>query len=204
VAAHSQHEEEELIRRFKAGDEAAFRLLLEGSENALYARVEGLMPRGLKRRISVADVLQEARMIAFENRHDLIHRGPGSFRKWLSGIVEKKFYHAMQRHVGAAKRDVGREVSRKFRRDTAAYTGKATSPSQAAIGSELAELALQAMAELPDDHREVLQMGYVEHLDLEDIAKRMGRSREAVRKLYGRALLAFTEKFKSLRGRDHG
>ena len=63
-------------------------------------------------------------------------------------------------------------------------------------------LARQAMERLSHDYNEVLYLTLFEHLSHEEIAERMGRSRDAVRKLHGRALIAFTEMFDRLRGAD--
>jgi RNA polymerase sigma-70 factor (ECF subfamily) len=200
VSFENSQTESELIRRFKCGDEEALRILFSGCQKELEVRIERLLARPLKRRISVADVLQEARIIAFERRADLEDRGPGSFRKWLLGIVEMKARRAVQRHADASMRSVDREVTRGLRPDTAACAGKAPSPSQAAIRSEMEDLAVRAIEELPGDYREVLRLTCIEHLGLGEAAERMGRSSEAVRKLQGRAVLKFTEIFNRLGG----
>ena len=46
------------------------------------------------------------------------------------------------------------------------------------------------MAALSEDHREVLRLALEEGLSLRECAERMGRSREAMKKLYGRAVCA--------------
>jgi RNA polymerase sigma factor (sigma-70 family) len=132
-----------------------------------------------------------------------VDQGPDSFRNWLLGIVEMKARRAVQRHAGAAKRALSREVTRQLRVDTAGYPGNDTSPSQAAVGSELEELALRAMASLPDHYWEVLHLTRSEHLSLREVAERLGSPRERVKKLYRRALKEFTETFNRLRGETH-
>jgi RNA polymerase sigma-70 factor (ECF subfamily) len=200
VTVDDRQDESELIGRFKEGDDGALRALFDRCQGDLQDRVERLMSKALQRRVSVADILQEARIIAFERRADLEDRGPGSFRNWLLGIVEMKARRAVQRHANASMRSVEREITRGCRPDTAAHVGQVPSPSQAAIGSEMEELAARAMEALPDDYREVLRLTSVEHLSLEGAAERMGRSSEAVRKLQGRAVLKFTEIFNRMKG----
>lgn len=202
MALEDRPAESELIRRFKAGNEEALRILFDTCQAELQARVERVMSRALQRRVSVADVLQEARIIAFERREDLENRGPGSFRKWLVGIAVNKARRAAQRHAQVPMRSLGREITRGCRPDTAACAGKAPSPSQAAICSELEQFAVDALRALPLDYRKVLRMASVERLGLDEIAERMGRSREAVRRLQERALLKFTEIFNGMRGEE--
>ncbi len=81
------HEDAMLIRRFRDGDEEAFRILLERCRPAVQTQVGQWMPSHIQRRVSVADVLQEARLVAFQRRADFEDRGDGSFRRWLLGIA---------------------------------------------------------------------------------------------------------------------
>lgn len=203
MTAEGIPDESELIRRFKNGDEEAFRLLIDRCESILRMSVDRRLSQALKRRLSVADVLQEARLTAFKLRHEFENRGDGSFRKWLIAIVEREALRVIKRHAGASMRSVDQEISRCFRKDTAGYPGNDPSPSQVAIGAELSDLAMEAMATLSDDYQEVLHLTCVEQLCLDEAAERMGRSREAVRKLQGRALLRFTGIFERMRGDDH-
>ena len=57
-----------LIRRFRDGDEEAFRTLFDAQAGLLQARIHPRMAVALKRKVSVQDVLQEARIVAFERR----------------------------------------------------------------------------------------------------------------------------------------
>lgn len=203
MTSRDSSDEHELIRRFQEGDEEAFRKLFERCEEHIQNRIEPLMSKALQRRLSVADVIQEARFIAFQQRETFEDRGPGSFRNWLLGIVELRARHLYRQHAGVAMRSIDQEVTKKFRPDTEKYPGKTPTPSQAAIGSELEDLARRAMADLSEEYREVLTLTRTENLSYEEAAERMGRSPGAVRKLRTRALLKFTEIFNRMRGEDH-
>ena len=193
----------ELIRRFKAGDGDALKVLVERCEDLLQARVRARLPRHLRRKVSVSDVLQETMIVAYQRRGDFERRGDNGFRNWLLGIADLKAQAAAHRYRGVAKRAAGREVTRDQRPDTGQFVGANPSPSQVAIAAELKELARRAMAQLRDDYREVLRLAREEHLSRREVAQRMNRSREAIKKLYGRALLRFTEAFERLGGSDH-
>ena len=69
-----------------------------------------------------------------------------------------------------------------------------------AVASELAGIAQAALETLPPHYREVLRMAREEQLPMREIAERTSRSREAVKKLYGRALSQFTQEFERLKG----
>jgi RNA polymerase sigma-70 factor (ECF subfamily) len=195
-----QPSDKELIRRFRAGDGDALRVLFERHEDILQARIRRRFPPHLHRKVSVSDVLQETRIVAYQRREDFESGGDDGFRNWLLGIADLKAKAAAHRHGGTAKRAAHREVSRNLRPETGQFVGGVPSPSQVAIAAELKELARRAMVSLPDDYRQVLSLAREEQLPLREVAERMGRSREAVKKLYGRALFRFTEAFDKLRG----
>jgi len=196
--------DEELVLRIQAGDQGALPLLFDRYLGTLTVHARRKLPDRLRRRVSVSDLLQEARITALRRSADFEHRGPGSVRNWLLKIVEFKVRDALEKHAGAARRAVNREVSRGGRPDTAQFMGHAPSPSQMAAAGELRDLADQALATLPEHYRDVLRLARVERLSLREIAEKTDRSREAVKKLCARALSQFTRAFERLRGDSHG
>ena len=62
------------------------------------------------------------------------------------------------------------------------------SPSVTAMAAEQAAALEKALGQLPDDYREVLLLRYQGDLSFEEIGQRLGRSANAARKLWLRAL----------------
>jgi RNA polymerase sigma-70 factor (ECF subfamily) len=193
-------EEAGLIRRFREGDEEAFRTLLGRSQSALEARIRHCLPGRLRRRIDVSDVLQDACVVALRRRDDLEPRGEHAFRNWLLGIVELRTREVVRYHERTAKRSTRREVTEADRPATDQVPSPQPSPSQVAIRGELEALVHEAMAMLPEDYREVLRLAREERLGLREAAVRMQRSHAATKKLYGRAVCRFRETLRALRG----
>jgi RNA polymerase sigma-70 factor (ECF subfamily) len=193
-------EDEVLIRRAGSGDEDAFEILFDRYAGALRAWIGQSLSGRLRRKVSVADVLQEARITALARCLDFEDRGRGSARAWLFKIVEHKIRDAVRRYAGTAKRGAVREVTRGERPDTARFAAEGPSPSEVAGAGELGERLREALLALPEDYREVLRLARLEELPLREVAARMGRSREAVKKLYGRALSRFTEVYMAAEG----
>ena len=189
-----------LLERARSGDDEAFRLLFERYGEAMRRFAERRLPRSIRRRVSVADVLQEARIVAHRRCVDFEERPDASFRSWLIAIVDRKVRDARRAHQGTSKRSIKREVSRSARPETGAFLGASPTPSAVARGAEAAALAEQALDALPPDYRQVLRLMRFEQLDLTEAAERMGRSREATRKLLFRAVERFGEAFDDLRG----
>jgi len=193
-------EDEWLVARFRDGDGAAFAELIGRCEHVLRARVRLRLTRGVRRRVSISDVVQEAQMAAFQERAAFHGRDEESFGHWVLGIVDNKARMAVRRHEGTAKRDVRQELTRSRRPETGVLRGRSPTPSEVAIASELAVLAREAMRALPEDYRDVLRMMREEQLPVDEVARRMGRSVEATKKLGARALARFADELERRRG----
>ena len=185
----------DLIRRYRDGDEEAFRVLIERHLPELQARIRQRLPARLERRVAVSDVLQEASLVAHRRRASFQPDGPDAFRNWLLGIIDLKAREAIRFHHRSAKRDQQRELTRGQRAGLEEMRAHETTPSQHAIAGETAARAREALASLGPDDREVLRLSRELHLPLRDVARRMDRSYEAAKKLYARALVRFKRAF---------
>jgi len=191
-----------LIERAQGGDEEAFHALFRDYEGILSRRISRLLPANAGRKVSVADLMQEIRIAAYKGFPKFEHRGEGSLRNWLLTIADHHVQSVMRRFAGTAKRDLGREVTRGARPETAQHHARGASPSAHAIGRETAERIRRALASLSDDHRTVIRLVRDEGLSLREAAESMGRSREAAKKLYGRALVQLKSAYDRLAGEN--
>jgi RNA polymerase sigma-70 factor (ECF subfamily) len=181
--------DEDLVARFQAGDKAAFRELLERHQRIVQSRLAGRMPDRLRRRMSIADVVQEAALVAYDRREDFEDRGDGSFGRWLQGIAEYRLRDQIKRHLGTQKRSANREVTKAERPETAYHAALVGTPSAQAASEEQLQQIRAGLDQLTPDYRTVLSLALEKGLSLREVAEHMGRSREAVKKLYGRALI---------------
>ena len=182
-----------LIRRALGGEEAALWALFDHHADALQARARSCLSPGVLRKVSIADVMQEARLVALRRIPEFEHRDDGALVRWLGRIVELQARAVVRRYAGTAKRDPGREVTRGARPDTHHVIGAGPSPSQTAMGHELEARVDRAMDELSADHRQVLQLLRSEEMNFEEAGARLGRSADATRMLYGRAVSRLAE-----------
>lgn len=189
-----------LVEQAQAGDAEAFELLFSRYTCMLASYVRRWLPAAVQRKVSCADILQETRIVAFERVVGFELRDEASLRNWLIKIVELKVREKVRHYAGTAKRSAGREVTRAHRPETAQFRAGGPSPSQVAIAAELAELAERALRMLPLDYQEILRLVREEECTLAEAGRRMGRSGDAAKKLYGRALSAFTEQFERMQG----
>jgi RNA polymerase sigma-70 factor (ECF subfamily) len=186
--------DENLVRLVKAGDEGAARLLFERHLPALRAKAQARLPDALRGKVGASDVVQDAWLAAFLDLGDFEDRGDGSFGKWLRTILERRVADEIRRHVEASARDVRREVRMPTTAMGVGMAASQASPSAEVVAEERAAALRDEVARLDDDHREVIRLVHDEGLTLVEAGRRMGRSADAVRKLYGRALVRLGER----------
>ena len=148
---------------------------------------------GVRRRVAVSDVIQEAHIVAFDQIARFEDRGAGSFGRWLGRIVDLKAQQLVRHHAGTAKRAISAEMTRAQRGTIGAVRDRSASPSQAAMGAELREAAKRAVARLPENYRQVIQLIQGEGLTTAAAAERLGRTTDSVKGLYSRALARLHE-----------
>lgn len=185
--------DEALAARVRDGDEAAASLLFERHVERLRAQVRRQLPARLGRKVAESDVIQEAYLAAFRRLADFEDKGEGSFGRWLRGILEHKIHDEVRRHLERERRSVRREVSRDRRPDTDALPRGGASPSAQAVAQETRETVLRALERLPEDYQRVLRLVHDDGLTVPEAAARIGRTSEASRKLYSRAVSKLAE-----------
>ncbi|MCB9871552.1 MAG: sigma-70 family RNA polymerase sigma factor [Planctomycetes bacterium] len=177
---------------------------LGGSRDALSflfdrhrARLERLLAlrcgARLLQRVELADLVQEAYLEAARRLPDYSYQGPDSFFRWLATVALNRMRN-LQRFVDADKRQAGRE-QRLVGPDTFASLGgqqDATSagpgPHTLSASSESVQQLERALSRLNEADREVILLARIEALPLDQVAQRMGRTRNAVALLLSRAL----------------
>ena len=173
------------MARVREGDEAAARELFDRNLAGLRARVRRRLPAAIRQKVAESDVIQEAYLAAFVKLADFEERGENAFQRWLARILEHRILDEVRRFAGAKKRDLRRERSLSNERPPA---DKDPSVSTVAVDAEERAALWRAIDQLPPDYQIILRLVHDEGLTLADSAQRMGRSADAVRKLYGRAL----------------
>ena len=192
--------DEDLVRRVRAGDEAAAGSLFDRHLPALRAHVRARLPANLRGKLGESDVIQEAYLAAYVNLAKFEDRGQGSFSAWLRQILEHKLVDEVRRHTDAAMRDARREE----RLATGASVAEPDQPSPSGVAADAEESAAvrAAVADLPSDYAAVIRLIHQEGLTLVEAGQRMGRSADAVRKLYGRAMACLVDRVGGGEGTD--
>ena len=186
--------DEELVRRIRAGDASAGELLFDRHLPQLRAKARATLPAALRGRLGESDVIQDAYMAAFLGLGGFEDRGDGSFARWLRQILEHKVQKAARRHTETSKRDARREVRVPTGAEGLLPLPNQVSPGSRASDREQAARLREEVEGLTEDHRTVIRLVHEQGLTLVEAGARMGRSPDAVRKLYGRALARLADR----------
>ena len=186
----------QLLSRAADGDEDALRELFSRHRGRLKRMVRLRMNRRLQGRIDDSDVLQEAYLEASKRLADYVREPSLPVSLWLRHITGQKLIDAHRRHLGAEKRDAGRDVTLHRGAFPAASSaslaahllGKLTSPSQAAVKAELRVQLQDALNNMDALDREVLTLRHFEQLSNSDAAKVLGIDVSAASNRYVRAV----------------
>ncbi len=187
-------QEAALLARFRDGDEQAFRVLLERYGTVLTRKIRRQLPRGLRRRVTIADVLQDACLAAYQvrdrletgRRRRLSSLAPGHRRQQGQGD------RALRRRHGAT-RPGARDHAYPSPHHEGPLTVEGPRPVRWRSAARPTTVCARGAVQLPDDYREIIRLTREEHLTLRVAGERMGRSREAAKKLYARAMRRLQE-----------
>ena len=189
----SPSEARELIAAARAGDRAATGRLLARYRTYLAQLARMSLRRDLRAKFDASDVVQDALVKAQERFGGFRGASEEAMVAWLRQILRRSMMDADRRFRGNDGRSIAREQryddlllgsSQGARR---APVAKGTSPSRGAQRRETRTCVKDALALLRPDDREVILLRSFDELEWTEVARRMERTPDAVRMLWGRA-----------------
>ena len=178
----------QLLAEARNGSAAALGRAVEGCREYLLLIAGRELDARVRSKVGSSDLVQEA---LFEAQQHFAHfRGTTreDLLRWVRRILLRNIANASRRYLDTTKRAAARE------RPLAADPGGGLPdpdchpPDDAAIAEEERARVLGAVARLPDDYRLVIQARSLDGLSFEEVGARLGRSPEAARRLWVRAV----------------
>ena len=200
--------EKDLERRLRLGDKEALAAVFDANRARLWRIVKFRMDPRLAGRVEPDDVLQEAYLASAQRIGHFGSDFMASPFMWLRVVVQQTLIDVHRRHIGAEKRDAGREVSlgaSPFSQTTseslaARLIGNFTSPSQAAARNETFEIVQKAVESMDPIDREILALRHFEELTNAEAAEALGIQQKAASIRYVRAVKRLKSILKSVPG----
>ena len=195
---------QELVALAKEGDKSALNRLYRVYSERVRWMVRFRMSKELRSKLESVDLVQDTLIHALSGLDDFTYKNEGDFVRWLSKIAENELRGSLKK-LHADKRDIRREV----RLDTYGPTTRsevvgppgpieATTPSVIMSRKEDLGKLEKAIDELKPEYREVIILTKIEGLSYNEIAGRLDKTSEAVRKLVSRAMAELTIAFRKI------
>ena len=178
-----------VLREALAGSDAALDTLYERIGPRLLSFIRLKMGRSLRARLESRDILQAAFLKSFQHLDDFEGQDGRSLLGWMMRIAEREirdradFHHRQQRDA-KQEEDLDGHAE--------ALAARSRSALSRLILDERAERVESALESLTDTHRQVILLRTYEELSFPEIAKILGKSEDASRMQYARAMTALT------------
>lgn len=165
---------------------------------SLKALAASLLPEDLKSRVDDSDLVQETLLKAVAQADQIRATCPQQLEAWLRETLINSIRDCIRYH-GRQQRAVTREQFLPLE----SLRSTDPSASEQIRKQETRERVLQMVRELPEDYQTVLLLRQQMDLTFPEIGERMQRSPDAVRMLWGRALVALGEKLTAVQDNSH-
>jgi RNA polymerase sigma-70 factor (ECF subfamily) len=181
----------QLMRAARAGSPEALGGLLEGCRAYLLLVANGHLDADLQAKGGASDLVQETFLEAMHDFPQFRGYSHQDLLNWLRGILRHNLADFRRRYRDRAARQIGQERSLGGGERAELYdqlVADTPAPQERAVAAEDADAVRRAVARLPEDYRRVIALRHEEGRAFDDIAQELGRTTEAVRKLWFRAL----------------
>jgi len=181
------------IRLAREGRDEALSELLEAYRNYLRLMAATCLSPEVRAKADASDVVQETLLRAHQNFYQFRGTTEREWIMWIRRILARNVAQ-LQRRFFLAGRRVSRERSLEASMDRSSLMmrtlvpARGPSPSQDAHERELSVVLADALAELEPEDREVVILRNLQELDWKEIGARTGRSPDAARMIWTRAL----------------
>ena len=181
----------DLLAAARRGEPDAIGQIFEAARSRLLQIAARELPADVRVKIAPSDIVQETAVDAQRDFTQFNGTSPEALFAWLRGILRNNVVDAVRRYRDALKRNATLEIS--LATVSAQQAGEIlptlSHPADgSAIRREEAAILNAVMARLPADYRRVLELRYWQGMSFVDMAPHLGRSPEAARKLWYRAL----------------
>lgn len=176
---------EQCLREARAGSRDALGRALQSYRTYLLEIARAEIDAALQAKGGASDLVQETFLEASRAFPRFQGSSAPELRAWLRCLLLRHVTKHGRRYRTTAKRRVGREVSLEAPGD---WGADLRTPSAGAVADEELSALERALARLPEDYRRVVHLRYREGRTFEEIGPLLGRSANAVRLLWLRAV----------------
>jgi len=167
-------------------------LLFAQCRNYLNVLARAQVEKKLQAKVDASDLVQQTLLEAYRDFRNFRGGTEAEWLAWLRCILTHNAANFIRHWQTTGKRQARREVPLAGGDSSAGPrfdpSDNGESPSQQLMRKERELLVADAVARLPPDYQEVINLRNLQRLPFNEVAERMGRSRPAVQMLWLRAL----------------
>ena len=192
--ANNKQTDADLLRRFGAGEEDAFRDLVNRYKHSLYA----FLRRFINQNDLIEDVFQETFLQLFNSRESFDMSRP--LRPWLFTIAANKAKDALrkqQRTFAATMGTVSSSDEMTIDDVLDSITSLQTTPYDEVAKSETADAVREIIEEMPENLKEILILAYFHQFSYKHMAEMLSIPIGTVKSRLHTAVGYFTKKWKN-------
>jgi RNA polymerase sigma-70 factor (ECF subfamily) len=187
----------QVLAQARAGSPDALGRLLDDCRGYLLMIARQELAPDLQAKGGASDLVQETFVDAQRDFVRFVGADEAELRAWLRRILLNNLANFTRGFRGTEKRHVGREVPLDAGAGDRGLAADLSTPSGRMARNERGEALLRALGRLSEDYRQVLKLRHEEDCSFQEIAERMGRSANAVHKLWARAVERLQEEMES-------
>lgn len=184
-----------------AGEATALGEALEACRTYLLHVAEHELDANLRAKGGASDIVQQTFMEAQQDFSRFSGTSEAELLAWLRRMLLNNISNFRRQWVQTAKRSAKREVSihpaDSGAQERSWLADGMSTPSKQMMAGEQEDALYAALDRLPEDYAQVLRLRYVEGLPFEEVATRMNRTANAVRKLWARAIEKLQEEMET-------
>jgi RNA polymerase sigma-70 factor (ECF subfamily) len=197
---------QQLLSEAQAGSREAVGELVDRYRNYLCLIANEQLDSVLRVKAGASDLVQESMLAAQRDLGDFRGSTHGEWLSWLRTILLHELHRTNRAYRGTSKRQMGRErpldPGGTQSQEPRGLADPTETPGTRAAANEQSARLAQAINRLPEDYRLVLKWRNWERLSFEEIADQLGRTPDACRKIWSRAVARLRKEFEGDQSRS--
>lgn len=162
--------------------------LLEYCRNYLLKIANQEVDSSLRVKASASDLVQETFLKAAREFDNFRGNTEAELLAWLRQILKHNLQNLSRSFGETVKREVAREIRFQLGIREEYLVSNDPSPSSQVERNDRAQILAVALSRLPEDYQRVIRLRHQEQMSFAEIGENLGRSADAARKLWGRAI----------------
>jgi RNA polymerase sigma-70 factor, ECF subfamily len=184
----------QLLDAARVGEPAALGSLLESYRQYLTILARVQLDKAMQVKVGASDIVQETFLEAHRDFVQFRGQSVPELLGWLRQILARNLANQIRHFRGTQSRDIRLEQGIAFalgqssEHMASSLPAHSDTPDKYAAREEAAVLLANALSKLPADYRDVLILRNLEELTFPEVAERMNKTVDSVKKLWVRGL----------------